>query len=77
MLYTPIYNIVLIMPPKVKENNIIPRNINQSIKTKKNNKRVLILKEPLFPEVFFLLSTRHKLPPSRNITNFITKVKFL
>ena len=51
--YTPIYNIVLIIAPTVKENNIIPRNIklNQQ-KIKKNNKKFLFLKKLLFPEVF-------------------------
>ena len=35
VLYKPIYNIVLIIAPTVKENNIVPRNIKQSIKNKK------------------------------------------
>tara|TARA_B100001287_G_C22629184_1_gene504170 strand:- start:991 stop:1266 length:276 start_codon:yes stop_codon:yes gene_type:complete len=43
VLYSPVYNIVLIIAPTVKENNIVPRNIKQKIKNKIQEKKDFIL----------------------------------
>jgi len=44
VLYSPVYNIVLIIAPTVKENNIVPRNLKQKIKNKIEEKEESILK---------------------------------
>ena len=44
VLYSPVYNIVLIIAPTVKENNIVPRNLKQKIKNKIEEKEGSILK---------------------------------
>jgi len=43
VLYSPVCNIVLIIAPTVKENNIVPRNIKQKIKNKIQEKKDFIL----------------------------------
>ena len=43
VLYAPVYNIVLIIAPTVKENNIVPKNIKQTIKSKIEEKESFIL----------------------------------